>query len=65
MSTMTLTAKDRMMRVLQEQPDDSTYVELLRELAFERMIEDGIEDLDAGRVVSHEEALREIQSWGK
>jgi len=30
-----------------------------------REIELGIQDLDAGRTVSHEEILRELDKWGK
>lgn len=33
-----LTDKQRILEVLERQPDDSSYDELLRELAFERMI---------------------------
>ena len=65
MSTAMLTAKDRMIEVLQEQPDDSTFEELLKELAFARMVERGLKDVDEGRVLSHEEVLREIATWRK
>lgn len=65
MSPATPTAKERMIEVLQEQPDDSSYEELLRELAFERMVERGLADVDAGRVLSHEEVLREMATWRK
>lgn len=59
------TAKEEMLRLLQEQPDDSSYDELLRELAFARMIERGLADSDAGRTVSHEEMGRRIAAWEK
>ena len=37
----------------------------LRELGFDRMIEQGLADVDAGRVLSHEELVREILTWSK
>ena len=37
-----ISAKEQMAKIIQEQPDDISYDELLRELAFSRMIECGI-----------------------
>jgi hypothetical protein len=37
-----LTDKQRIAEIIDEQPDDSTYEELLRELAFGRMIDRGL-----------------------
>ncbi|MND05929.1 hypothetical protein D3C83_270050 [compost metagenome] len=54
-----------MLRLLQEQPDDSSYDELLRELAFARMIERGLADSDSGRTISHEEMGQRIAAWEK
>ncbi|TWT31174.1 hypothetical protein KOR34_45500 [Posidoniimonas corsicana] len=51
------TAKDQMIAILQNQPDDSSYDELLRELAAARSIERGLQDAEAGRVVSNDDAL--------
>ncbi|MBZ0111788.1 MAG: hypothetical protein K8J08_04945 [Thermoanaerobaculia bacterium] len=59
------TAKEEMLRLLQEQPDDSSYDELLRELAFARMVERGLADSDAGQTVGHEEMGRRIAAWEK
>lgn len=55
--------KDQMIAILQNQPDDSSFDELLRELAMARSIERGLQDADAGRVVSNEEAKRRIRSF--
>ncbi|TWT77332.1 hypothetical protein Pla123a_19920 [Posidoniimonas polymericola] len=57
------TAKDQMIAILQNQPDDSSFDELLRELAAARSIERGLKDAEAGRVVSNDEALLRIKSW--
>ncbi len=59
------TAKDIMIKVIQEQPDDSSFDELLRELAFSKMIDRGLADSDKGIVVSHEEIKKRIASWQK
>ncbi len=60
-----MTAKEQIAAILEDQPDDSTYDELLRELVFARMIDRGLADSDAGRTVSHEEMEARISSWAK
>jgi len=54
-----------MAEIIQEQPEDATYEEIMRELAFERMVERGLADFRAGRVVSNEEMARRIRKWQK
>ena len=60
-----LTAKEEMTKIIQEQPDDCSYDEILRELAFARMIERGLEDSRAKRTISNGEMKRRIQTWQK
>lgn len=55
--------KEIMTKIIQEQPDDTSYEEIMRELAFERMIERGLDDSRKGRVVSNEEMEHRIHSW--
>lgn len=59
------TAKDQMKQILQDQPDDSSYDELLKELAFKRMIDRGLADVDSKNTISNEEMDRRIKSWRK
>lgn len=57
--------KARMAEIIQEQPEDATYEEIMRELAFERMVERGLADSRTGRVISNEEMARLIRTWQK
>ena len=59
------TVKDSMIRVIRDQPEDSDFDEILRELAFTKMVNRGLADSDAGRTVSHEELEQRMQSWRK
>ena len=59
------TAKDELTKLIQAQPDDSTYDEILRELAFNLMIQRGLMDSDEGRTISNEEMERRIRIWQK
>lgn len=56
-------AKEWMARVIQEQPDDISYGEILRELVFVRMIERGLEDSKKGHSISNEDMERRIRTW--
>lgn len=57
------TAKDELKQVLESQPEDSSTEELVRELAFHVMVQKGLADSDAGRVIANEEMERRIRSW--
>ncbi len=57
------TAKDELKTLLEQQPEDSSSEELVRELAFHVMIQRGLADSDAGRTVSNEDMDRRIRSW--
>lgn len=59
------TAKDELKALLEQQPEDSSSEELIRELAFHLMVQRGIADSDASRTTSNEEMNRRIRSWLK
>jgi predicted transcriptional regulator len=56
-------AKEELTKLIEEQPDDSSHEEILRELAFHIMVERGLADSDAGRVISNDDMARRIRSW--
>jgi hypothetical protein len=55
--------KEMMSKIIEEQPDDSSYDKILRELAFSRMIERGLEDSRENRVISNDEMEHRIKTW--
>jgi len=57
--------KERMTEVIQNQPEDASYEEILRELAFEKMIARGLNDSREGRTISNEEMKRRVSAWQK
>ncbi|MBB5346989.1 hypothetical protein JWG42_15905 [Desulfoprunum benzoelyticum] len=59
------TVKERMKEVIQSQPDDASFEEIFRELAFERMVNRGLVDFREGRVLSGDELERRIRTWQK
>jgi len=57
------TAKEIMEEVIESQPDDASYEEIMRELAFERMVQRGLADVRTGRLVSNEALEQRIKTW--
>lgn len=55
--------KEELAKLIQDQPEDSSPEEIVRELAFHLMVERGLADSDAGRVISNDEMARRIRSW--
>ncbi|MCH7573926.1 MAG: hypothetical protein IIA59_02265 [Candidatus Marinimicrobia bacterium] len=55
--------KAKMREIVEAQPDTAWYEEIMRELAFERMVERGLKDSEKNRVISNEEMERRTRSW--
>jgi predicted transcriptional regulator len=60
-----LTVKEKVSGIVQAQPDDSSFDEILRELAFSRMVERGLADSRQGRIIPNEEMEHRIRTWQK
>lgn len=60
-----MTDKEKVKGLVEAQPDDASYDEIVRELAFERMVERGLRDVREGRTLSNEEMGRRIATWRK
>ncbi len=59
------TVKSQLAEIIHQQPEDATYEEILRELAFDHMVERGLADARKGNVITHEEMARRIRTWQK
>jgi hypothetical protein len=59
------TPKEELLQLIQNQPDDASYEDIVREVAFAVMIQRGLADSDARRTISNEEMGRRIRSWPK
>lgn len=65
MATAQDSPKAQALAVIEQLPDDATMDDILRELAFARMIAEGLADVDAGRLISSEDMKREIEEYLK
>ncbi len=57
------TAKEVVREIVDTQPDDATYEEIIKELAFERMVKRGLEDARSGRMITNQEMEQQIRQW--
>ena len=55
--------KQKMKEIIESQPEDASCDEIIRELAFERMIDRGLDDARKGRAISNEEMGHRIRTW--
>ena len=62
---MTVIAKQHAQKIIQSLPDDSSYDEILKELAFAKMIEQGLDNSANNRVITNEEMKQKIVQWQK
>ena len=54
-------AKEELPKLIEDQPEDSSDDEIVRALAFHLMVQRGLADSDAGRVISNDEMSRRIR----
>ena len=59
------TAKDQIIQLVQQQPDDCSYADIVRELVLHLTIERGLKDSDEGRTISNDEMEARINRSAK
>ena len=55
--------KQLVKKIVDSLPGDTSYDEILKELAFNKMIQKGLKDSKEGKVISNKEMKKRIQSW--
>jgi len=58
-------AQERVAAIVASRPADSSYDDILRELAFERLVRRGLDDLASGRMLTTEQLSDEVHSWSR
>lgn len=61
--TLIMNAKDSVLQAIHRLPDDVDFRAIAEEIAFLAALEQGDGDIQAGRVVSNEDARKKIESW--
>ena len=56
-----LTVKGAVQELANRLPEDATWSEVLYRVVIRQKIEEGLEDISAGRVVPHDDGFRELE----
>ncbi len=56
--------QDHLVDLIRQQPEDATWDQLMEQILIQHMVDEGLEDARAGRMLSNEDALTKIRSWG-
>ncbi len=63
MSPRETTAKERILGLVRALPENDSYDEILRELAFVRMVDRSLADADGGRTIDTGELRERVRQW--
>ncbi len=55
--------KQLVKKIVDSLPEDTSYDEILKELACNKMIQKGLKDSKEDKVISNKEMKKRIQSW--
>jgi predicted transcriptional regulator len=58
-----MTPKQKALQTLATLPEDSTYEDVEREVKILAALEEAERDIEAGRVVPHDEVKRRLATW--
>jgi predicted transcriptional regulator len=59
------TIKDKVLKALEEMPQNVTFEEIMERLYFLYKIDQGLKQVEAGDTISHEDAKKQIKTWHK
>jgi len=57
--------KEKVIKMIEELPEDITVSDIMAELYFRQNVDEGLEELDEGKGISHEEAKKRLNRWLK
>ncbi len=58
-----MSAKESVLQAVHRLPDDADFRAIAEEIAFLAALDQGEQDIEAGRVVSNETVKKMLQSW--
>ena len=58
-----MTAPQQAKKIIDSLPEDTSYDEILKELAFDRMIQRGLKDSIENKTISNQEMKNIIKQW--
>ena len=59
------TIKERVIESIKKLPDDANYDDIMESIYVQQMVTKGIEQLDKGEFISHEDVKERFRKWLK
>ena len=60
-----MTTKQKVLKAVQDLPADASFEDAMESLYFLAKVEKGIEQANAGQIVSHDEVKEKMKTWLK
>jgi hypothetical protein len=60
-----MSIKEAVIEMIKRMPDASSLSDIMAELYFRQKVDEGIQELDEGKGIPHEEAKRQLEQWLK
>ena len=57
--------KEKVIKMIEELPEDITVSDIMAELYFRQNIDEGLKELDEGKGISQDEAKKRLNQWLK
>ena len=58
---MAITTKDAVIEMIRQVPDDATVADIMAELYLRQKVDQGLQELDSGQGLEHEEAKNQFR----
>jgi predicted transcriptional regulator len=58
-----MTSKEIAIKTIQEMPDSATWNDIEERIRFLAAIQEGLEDIKAGRVIPHQDVRESLKQW--
>ncbi|MCK4397459.1 MAG: hypothetical protein KAV25_00535 [Methanophagales archaeon] len=55
--------KEKVIKMIEEFPEDITVSDVMAELYFRQNVDEGLKELDEGTGISHEESKKRLSRW--
>lgn len=60
---MNQNTKDAVIEMIRQLPDDATVTDIMAELYFRQQVDEGLQQLENGEGIEHEEVERRLSKW--
>ena len=60
-----MSAKDESIKLIQNLPEECSLSDIMAELYFKQKVEQGLKDMEDGKVLSHDEVRKRMAKWAK